>query len=298
MRLRACAALLLLLSACATTESNTRGSAAQDSRVANLQRAATLPWVDDGRCVVREASNEWAVLVERCFHSLDHDRLEFRDVTGRCSVASAGAAALGLGVCVLIAPEIIVGAVIVAGAVVVAAAISEELAAYRRASRASARPEVQTQPLKKPAANRKPEPSGQDWFPPGPTEPVASERRPDCKPVPVPHAGEDAAHDECADKFPPNRYPGMDVLVGGKRFDALQVGARVLWEIKTYQFDTYSDFLRERVIEDQIREFKDARSIARTCGYDFVIGVSTVTHKAELKMADDTFDIVVTGCTR
>ncbi|WP_426744927.1 DUF6310 domain-containing protein [Myxococcus faecalis] len=298
MRLRACAALLLLLSACATTESNTRGSAAQDSRVANLQRAATLPWVDDGRCVVREASNEWAVLVERCFHSLDHDRLEFRDVTGRCSVASAGAAALGLGVCVLIAPEIIVGAVIVAGAVVVAAAISEELAAYRRASRASARSEVQTQPLKKPAADRKPKPSGQDWFPPGPTEPVASERRPDCKPVPVPHAGEDAAHDECADKFPPNRYPGMDVLVGGKRFDALQVGARVLWEIKTYQFDTYSDFLRERVIEDQIREFKDARSIARTCGYDFVIGVSTVTHKAELKMADDTFDIVVTGCTR
>lgn len=298
MRLRACAALLLLLSACATTEPNTRGPAARNPRVANLQRAATLPWTDGGRCVVREASNEWAVLVERCFHSLDHDRLEFRDVTGRCSVASTGAAALGLGICVLIAPEILVGAVIVAGAVVVAVAIQEELDAYRRASRESAKPEVEARPIKEAAANRKPEPSGQDWFPPGPTEPVARERRPDCKPIPVPHAGEDAAHDECADKFPPNRYPGMDVLVGGKRFDALQVGARVLWEIKTYQFDTYSDFLRERVIEDQIREFKDARSIARACGYDFVIGVSTATHKAELKMADDTFDIVVTGCTR
>jgi hypothetical protein len=33
----------------------------------------------------------------------------------------------------------------------------------------------------------------------------------------VPHAGEDDPHNECADKVPPNRYPGNDVLVGGKR---------------------------------------------------------------------------------
>jgi hypothetical protein len=31
----------------------------------------------------------------------------------------------------------------------------------------------------------------------------------------------------------------MDVLVAGMSFDALQVGVRVLWEIKTHQFDTY-----------------------------------------------------------
>jgi hypothetical protein len=73
--------------------------------------------------VVREASKEWAVLVEQFYHALDHDRIEFRDVTGRCSVASAGAAALGLGVCILIAPEIAVGSVIVVGVVVVAVAI-------------------------------------------------------------------------------------------------------------------------------------------------------------------------------
>jgi len=30
----------------------------------------------------------------------------------------------------------------------------------------------------------------------------------------------------------------MDVLVGGVRFDALQVGMHVLWEMKTDQFDT------------------------------------------------------------
>ncbi|KFE70713.1 hypothetical protein DB31_5755 [Hyalangium minutum] len=62
----------------------------------------------------------------------------------------------------------------------------------------------------------------------------------------MPHAGGDDPHNACADKFPPNRYPGKDVLIGGIRFDALQVGVRVLWEIKTDQFDTYSAFLQGR----------------------------------------------------
>jgi hypothetical protein len=70
------------------------------------------------------------VLVERCFQALDHDRLEFHDLTGQCAVASAGAAAVGLGVCVLAAPEIVVGAVIVTGVVVVGFAIKEALDAY------------------------------------------------------------------------------------------------------------------------------------------------------------------------
>jgi len=303
MLLRTSVALLLLLSACATIEPSPKEPAARNPRVANLQRAATLPWKDGGRCVVREASQPWPVLAERCFHALDHDRVRFNDRAGRCAVASAGTAALGIGLCVLAAPEIVVGAVIVVGVVVVGVAIKEALDAYEL--RGSNREEVEPAPQTKPApqessANRKskPEPSGQDWFPPVPTEPLEREPRPECRPVPVPHAGEDAPHNECADKFPPNRYPGNDVLVGGKRFDALQVGARVLWEIKTYQFDTYSDFLQERVIEDQIKEFKEARSIARACGYGFVVGVSTEAHKATLKRADDTFDVVVTGCKR
>ncbi|ATB47965.1 hypothetical protein MYMAC_003588 [Corallococcus macrosporus DSM 14697] len=114
----------------------------------------------------------------------------------------------------------------------------------------------------------------------------------------MPHAGKDDPHNECADTFPPNRYPGMDVLVGGKRFDALQVGVHALWEIKTHQFDTYSDFLQEQVIRDQLREFEEDRDIARACGYLFVIGVSTSAHKAALLEFDDSFDIVVTGCNR
>jgi hypothetical protein len=52
------------------------------------------------------------VLAERCYQALDHDRIEFHDPKGRCAVASAGAAALGVGLCVLAAPEIVVGTII------------------------------------------------------------------------------------------------------------------------------------------------------------------------------------------
>jgi hypothetical protein len=42
------------------------------------------------------------------------------------------------------------------------------------------------------------------------------------------------------------------VLVAGVRFDALQVGVRMLWENKTHQFDTYPAFIQEREIEKEI----------------------------------------------
>ncbi|NNC18698.1 hypothetical protein HRD49_11365 [Corallococcus exiguus] len=118
----------VLLSACATTPPTVAG--ARGPGLSNLQRAAKLPWTDEGQCVVREAARPWPTVVERCFQQLDQDRLRFRDTTGRCTVASADAAALGIGVCVLAAPEIAVGAVLIIGAVVVAAAIQEALDAY------------------------------------------------------------------------------------------------------------------------------------------------------------------------
>ncbi|MFP2906663.1 DUF6310 domain-containing protein [Pyxidicoccus sp. 3LFB2] len=303
MNLRACIALLLFLSACATSAPSPRAHMKRNPRIANLQRAATLPWRDGGRCVVQEASHPWPVLVERCFHALDHDQVRFSDRLGKCAVASAGTAALGIGLCVLAAPEIVVGAIIVVGVVVVGVAIKEALDAYelRGSSSGTIEPAPQTKPAPQDPSAKwkpKPEPSGQDWFPPVPPEPVDRERSPECRPVPVPHAGEDAPHNECADKFPPNRYPGMDVLVGGKRFDALQVGLRVLWEIKTHQFDTYSDFLRERVSEEQVEEFQEDRDIAAACGYSFVIGVSSSAHKEALLRQDPSLKIVVTGCKR
>jgi hypothetical protein len=92
---------------------------------ANLQRAALYPWTDGGHCVVREASSKWPVLAERCFHTLEHDRVRFRDVTGRCAVTSTGAVAatMGVGLCVFASPAVVARAVIVIGTVVVAVAI-------------------------------------------------------------------------------------------------------------------------------------------------------------------------------
>ncbi|RKH26877.1 hypothetical protein D7Y15_20140 [Corallococcus sp. AB030] len=305
MRFRASIALLLFLSACATSTPTPGTLGPRSQRLTNLERAAKLPWADDGRCVVREASQPWPVLMERCYQALDHDRIEFHDTTGRCAVASAGAGAMGVGLCVLVAPEIVVGVVIVLGVVVVGVAIKEALDAYelrhaypeeagtsRGTKVASREAEAQRKP------KLKPEPSGQDWQPPVPPVPVDRTGRASCEPVPVPHAGEDDPHNECADKFPPNRYPGMDVLVGGVRFDALQVGVRVLWEIKTHQFDTYNAYIQGQEIEKEIKQLRKERAAARACGYDFVVGVSTDAHRLALLKQDPTFKIVVTRCKR
>jgi hypothetical protein len=295
--------LLLVLSACATLEPGTGEWEEPNPRLANLQRAAQYPWTDDGHCVAREASNEWPILAERCFHALDHDRVKFRDVTGKCAVASASAAAVGAGVglCVFASPAVVAGAVIVIGAVVVAVAIKEGLDAYERsASRERGRPKTQTRPSseQEPVANREPTPRGlgRDWLPPVTSD--STERRPECESVPVPRATKDAPHNECADTFPPNRYPGMDVRVNGIRFDALQVGARVLWEIKTHRFDTYNDFIRDQEIAKEYEQIKKERDAAAACGYGFVIGVSTQAHKDALLQRNRTLNIVVTGCKR
>ncbi|RKH15924.1 hypothetical protein D7V77_38225 [Corallococcus sp. CA041A] len=243
--------------------------------------------------------------MERCYQALDHDRIEFHDTEGRCAVASAGAGAMGVGLCVLVAPEIVVGAVIVLGVVVVAVAIKEALDSYElrhaypeeagtsRGTKVSSREaEAQRKP------KLKPEPAGQDWQPPVPPVPVDRTGRASCEPVPVPHAGEDAPHDECADKFPPNRYPGMDVLVGGVRFDALQVGVRVLWEIKTHRFDSYNDFIRRQEIAKELEQIEREQDAAAACGYGCVIGVSTQAHKDALLRANRFLNVVVTGCKR
>jgi hypothetical protein len=94
-----------------------------------LARAAQLPWMDEGRCAVKEASGEWRALVERCYHALDLSRLRFQDIEHRCSVADADAASVQamVGVCLLIQPELIVGAVVVIGVIVIAAALAAEL---------------------------------------------------------------------------------------------------------------------------------------------------------------------------
>jgi hypothetical protein len=241
------------------------------------------------------------VLVERCYRTLDHDRLDFRDTTGRCSIASADAAAMGLGFCVLAAPEIAVGAVIVLGVVVVGVAIEEAMDAYelrhafpeeagtsRGTKVASREAEAQREP------KRKPEPAGQDGFPPVPPKPLDRERHPECTPQRVNHRGGNDPHNQCADKVPNNSFPGWDVFVNGKNFDALQLTTRTLWEVKTDNFDTYSDFLKGQVVRDQAAKMRIERDLARACGFDFRIGVSSEAHKEALgAQAPDLSDLIV-----
>ncbi len=90
----------------------------------------------------------------------------------------------------------------------------------------------------------------------------------------------------------------MDVRVGGIRFDALQVGVRVLWEIKTHQFDKYNAFVQDMEIKKELKQIQKERAIALACRYDFAVGVSTQEHKKALLEADSSLNVVVTGCTR
>ena len=225
---------------------------------------------------------------------------------------------MGVGLCVLAAPEILVGAVVVVGVVMVGFAISEALESYEKRGRPQvrppptlpvpetrpvpeARPVAETKPVpQEPQRKRrpKPEPVGEDWPPPLPPEPTDRERRRRCEVIPKKHRGGDKTHNDCADWYPPNRWPGKDAVVDGKGFDALQVGVRVLWEIKTEEFDGYSDFLKKITVKKEMREFKEYRDIALACGYSFKVGVISEAHKAALLEVDSTFDIVVTGCKR
>ncbi|WP_395844454.1 DUF6310 domain-containing protein [Cystobacter fuscus] len=210
---------------------------------------------------------------------------------------------MGLGPCVLAAPEIAVGAVVVTGVVVVGFLIKEALDTYElRRGRPEVGPVPATRPVpvKKPTQQEpspkkrpKPEPKGPDFPPVGPTDISEQERR-RCEPVPAKrHLGGNKLHDKCADRIPNNSFPGRDVFVNGKNFDALQQAARTLWEVKTDNFDTYPPDLRRIVLNDQVLELQYERALALACGFDFRVGVRSPAHKIALLDRDDTLDIVV-----
>ena len=292
MTFRASLALLFLLSACATAKPSPEVSRAPDTRLANLQRAAALPWTDDGRCVVQYASGPWATVVERCFHALDTSRVRFHDTERRCPVASADAASLQMmvGMCLLVQPQLALGAVVVIGAVVVAVAIHEQLKAYElRGGRPKRpRPAPVTKPVAEPASQAPMEDPAPDprTSPPRRDPPIFVDdgpKRIKCVAVPVPHLGGDALHDRCADAVPLNGFPGRDVLIDGKRFDAVQFGTRTLWEVKTDNFDSYPEPFQEIVAKKQVPELRRERDLARACGFDFRIGVRSAKHKKALE---------------
>ncbi|WP_341870722.1 DUF6310 domain-containing protein [Corallococcus terminator] len=205
---------------------------------------------------------------------------------------------MGVGLCVLVAPEIAVGAVIVLGVVVVAVAIKEELGAYELRQlypeEAGTARGTKVSPQEAEAQRKpKPEPVGQDWRPPVPPVPLDRTNRASCEPVPVRHLGGNDPHNECADKIPNNSFPGWDVLVNGKNFDGLVLAARTLWEVKTDNFDTYPLDLRRIVLDDQIPKMQSERELARACGFDFKVAVRSAAHKAALLKRDSTLRVVV-----
>jgi hypothetical protein len=127
----------------------------------------------------------------------------------------------------------------------------------------------------------------------GPPPLLMPNRRPECEPIPKPHLGGDAFHDLCSDNVPLNDFRGFDAYVNTKRFDAVQLSRRVLWEIKTDRFETYSVFLRRQVIDNQIPELQRERELARACGYAFWVGVKSAAHKAALLDRERDLNIVV-----
>ncbi|WP_306440921.1 DUF6310 domain-containing protein [Corallococcus aberystwythensis] len=205
---------------------------------------------------------------------------------------------MGIGFCVLAAPEIVVGAVIVVGVVVVGIAIKEALDAAKL--KGSSSEVAERAPQMKPTSQEhsasrksKPEPSGQDWFPPVPTEPREQERCPECRPIPGPPRGGNDPHNECANKIPGNNFPGLNVLVNGKSFDALVLATRTLWEIKTDDFDKHSPHSQAFFVKMKLPEIQREKRLAEACGYIFVVGVRSAAHKAALERLDPNLDIVV-----
>jgi hypothetical protein len=109
-----------------------------------------------------------------------------------------------------------------------------------------------------------------------------------CNPVKVcPHKGGNARSNACADRSPPNLFPGCDVRVGGKHFDALGP-ARDLWEVKVHRYSSYpppkKNFdLRQIVRASVVAEAAADLIIATRCGFAFVLAVADAQMFADLK---------------
>ncbi|ATB41223.1 hypothetical protein CYFUS_006688 [Cystobacter fuscus] len=147
--------------------------------------------------------------------------------------------------------------------------------------------ELEAQPRAAKAPAREPSPQKQ------PASALVEEDDPRCKPIPVPHLGGNDPHNKCADRIPNNSFPGWDVLVNGKHFDALQLAVRTLWEVKTTAIETYNPYIQRMELQKQVEEGLHERALAAACGYQFVIGVRTLAHKEMLELAERRLTVVL-----
>ena len=147
--------------------------------------------------------------------------------------------------------------------------------------------ELEAQPRPAKAAAREPSPQKQ------PASILVEEDDPRCKPVPVKHLGGNDPHNTCADLMPNNSFPGWDVFVNGKNFDALQLATRTLWDVKTDDFDKHSPRSRRFLAEVKYPEIRREKMLAEECGYEFVVGVRSPAHKEALLALDRTLKVVL-----
>jgi len=96
-----------------------------------------------------------------------------------------------------------------------------------------------------------------------------------CIPKQVPHLGGNLVHDRCADLVPPNVYPGYDVKVDGKNFDALS-DDKTLWEAKTDNFDNCRTPFCQYVLlpmrmASYRRQLAKYQESAHYCNYSFAL---------------------------
>ncbi|WP_254380293.1 DUF6310 domain-containing protein [Corallococcus exiguus] len=98
---------------------------------------------------------------------------------------------------------------------------------------------------------------------------------------------------EYADKIPGNSFPGFNVFINGKHYDALVLSRRTLWEVKTDDFEKHSPRSRNFFVSMKLPELQREAKLARECGYDFAIGVRSEAHRTALKIADPSLHVVI-----
>ncbi|WP_147332722.1 DUF6310 domain-containing protein [Archangium gephyra] len=147
--------------------------------------------------------------------------------------------------------------------------------------------ELEAQPPRAKAPAQEPSPQNQL------VSALTQEDDPKCKPIPVPHLGGNDPHNKCADKVPNNSFPGWDVLVNGKNFDALQMATRTLWDVKTDDFDKHGSRSQEFFIKVKLPEIRREKKLAEACGYNVSVGVRSKVHLTALRAAEPSLTVVL-----
>jgi len=101
-----------------------------------------------------------------------------------------------------------------------------------------------------------------------------------CEPIETIYGrNKDAIHDQCADLATQHEMPGFDVCVAGVNFDAISGGHKVLWEVKTENYNNAKkDFIRISTINNWINQATKHLEITKnTCAhrgfsYNFLVG--------------------------